>query len=64
MGDTASDFWISFHLDKNKNFYFVNPDKKVIKVYDDQVIEWVNYHLMFERKDLIFEMKKQDITIV
>ena len=64
MWDTSSDFWISFHLDKNKDFYFVNPDKKVIQVYDETKVKDVNYHLIFERKDLIFEMKKEDIAII
>jgi hypothetical protein len=42
----------------------VNPDKKVITSYDENIIPDINYHLIFERKDLIYEMKKEDITIL
>lgn len=64
MGDTSSDFWISHKLDKGSDFYFVNPDKRVITWYDKNIIPDINYHLIFERKDLIYEMKKEDITIM
>lgn len=64
MGDTSSDFWISYKLDPWSDFYFVNPDKRVITWYDDKIQSDINYHLIFERKDLIYEMKKEDITLL
>jgi len=64
MGDTCSDFWISYKLDPGSDFYFVNPDKRVITWYDDKIQTDINYHLIFERKDLIYEMKKEDITLL
>ena len=64
MWDTSSDFWISYEIDENSDFYFVNPDRKVIENYDKLVKKDINFHLIFERKDLIYEMKKEDITIL
>lgn len=64
MGDTNSDFWISYALDKWNNFYFVNPEKKVIDNYDNFKIEGINYSLIIERKDLIFEINKKDIKFI
>ena len=64
MWDTSSDFWISYSLDKWNDFYFVNPEKKVIINYEEFKIEWINYHNIIERKDLIFEINKKDINII
>jgi len=64
MGDTNSDFWISYALDKWNNFYFVNPEKKVIDNYDNFKIDSINYSLIIERKDLIFEIEKKDIKFI
>lgn len=61
MGDTASDFWISYSLDNDSDFYFVNPEKKVIDKFDEFKKDSINYHLIIERKDLIVEIKKDDI---
>jgi len=64
MGDTASDFWISYTLSENSDFYFVNPEKKVIDNYSELIKEGINYHLIIERKDLIVEIKKEDIKFI
>ena len=64
MGDTSSDFWISYSLDKWNEFYFVNPEKKVIDNFDNFSIDWINYHLIFERKDSIFEVDKNNIKFI
>lgn len=64
MGDTSSDFWISYALDKGNSFYFVNPEKKVIDNFDNFKVDWINYNLIFERKDSIFEIKKEDINFL
>lgn len=64
MGDTASDFWISYSLNKKTDFYFVNPEKKVIDNYFDLIKEGINYHLIIERKDLIIKIKKEDIKFI
>jgi len=63
MWDTTSDFWIANHLEKWKDFYFINPANWVIKNFDKFKKEWVKYHLIIERKDLIFEFDKNDIKI-
>lgn len=64
MGDTASDFWISYAFSKNMDFYFVNPEKKVIDKFLEFEKKWVNYHIIIERKDLIIEIKKEDIKFI
>lgn len=64
MGDTSSDFWISYCLSPGNDFYFVNPERKVIEKYDELVHEWVSYHIIIERKDLICELEKKSIHII
>ncbi len=64
MWDTSSDFWISYALDKWNEFYFVNPERKVIDNFDNFSIDWINYHLVFERKDSIFEIDKNNIKFI
>jgi hypothetical protein len=48
-------------LDNDSDFYFVNPEKKVIDKFDEFKKDSINYHLIIERKDLIVEIKKDDI---
>ena len=64
MWDTTSDFWISYSLNKNKDFYFVNPEKKVIEKFDEFIKKGINYNLIIERKDLIINIKKEDINFI
>ena len=64
MGDTASDFWISYMLDENMDFYFVNPERKVFDKFDEFKKDKINYHFVIERKDLIIEIKKEDIKYI
>lgn len=64
MWDTTSDYWISNHLDNNINFYFINPANTVLTDYEKLYKKWVNYKFIFERKDLIFEYKKENIKIL
>lgn len=60
MWDSSSDYWIALHMEDKKNFYFVNPDKWVFES------EFVSdeYNFIFERKNLIFSIKKDDIKII
>ena len=64
MWDTVSDFWISYSLWKWDDFYFVNPEKKVIDKFDEFKKNNVNYHLIIERKDLIIKIQKEDIKFI
>lgn len=64
MGDTSSDFGISYSLDSWNKFYFVNPEKKVIDNIENFKIDKIDYQLIIERKDLIFTIKKEDINLV
>lgn len=64
MWDTSSDYWISQSCDDFSHFYFVNPEKKVIDNFDNFKKEGIQYHLMIERKDLIFEFNKEDIKFI
>ncbi len=64
MWDTASDFWISYMLNENTDFYFVNPEKKVFDKFDEFKKDNINYHFVIERKDLIIEVKKEDIKYI
>jgi len=64
MGDTTSDFGISYALDLWNKFYFVNPEKKVVDNIEKFKIENIDYELIIERKDLIFRIKKEDINLV
>lgn len=61
MWDTSSDFWLSYQLNEGSDFYFVNPEKKVIDYFEEFKAPGVNYHMIIERKDLIFEIKKEDM---
>jgi len=63
MGDTSSDFWISYWLDNWNKFYFVNPERKVIDNFDIFKDKRIEYDLIIERKDLIFSIKKEDINL-
>ncbi|MDD2907205.1 MAG: hypothetical protein PHH98_01055 [Candidatus Gracilibacteria bacterium] len=64
MGDTSSDFGISYALDPDNEFYFVNPEKKVVDNFEKSIIETIDYKLIIERKDLIFNIKKEDINFI
>ena len=64
MWDTSSDFWISYSCEKWSDFYFVNPEKKVLDNFDIFKKEWINYHLIIERKDLIFEINKNNVKYI
>jgi hypothetical protein len=64
MGDTSGDYWISYLLKENTDFFFVNPEKKVFDKYDEFKKDKINYHFIIERKDLIIEIKKEDIKYV
>lgn len=64
MGDTSSDFGLSYGLDNGNDFYFVNPEKKVIDSFEEFKQDGINYHLIIERKDLICELKKEDIRFL
>jgi hypothetical protein len=64
MWDTTSDYWISFTCDNKTDFFFVNPEKKVLDNFDKLCKQGINYHLIIERKDLIFEFKKEDINFI
>ena len=63
MWDTTSDFWISYSCIW-KDFYFVNPEKKVFDNFDNFKETGVNYHFIIERKDLIIEIQKKDIKYI
>jgi len=64
MWDTNGDFWISYHIKENDDFYFINPAKSVLNDFDKLAKKWVNYHFITERKDLIFEFQKENINIL
>lgn len=51
-------FWFWSHVSMN------NPEKKVLDNFDNFKKEGINYHLIFERKDLVFEMNKEDIKYI
>lgn len=64
MWDTASDFGISYALEKWNDFYFVNPERKVINNFTNFKTENINYHLIIERKDLIFEIDRDNMNFI
>lgn len=64
MWDTSSDYGISNHLSEKKPFYFINPAYTAISKFDILSKKWVDYHFIFERKDLIFEHGINDIKIL
>lgn len=63
MWDTSADFWISKALDKWNDFWFINPEKKVIEKFDELYYKEINYKMIFERKDLVCEFEKNSIKI-
>ncbi len=64
MWDTSSDYWISYSFPEWKDFFFVNPEKKVLDHYDEFALKWVKYHFIIERKDLICEIQKKDVKYI
>lgn len=64
MWDTWSDFWISECLDNWNDFFFMNPEKKVIEKFEDLKTENINYKFIFERKDFAFEMDRKNINFI
>ena len=64
MWDTTSDFGIANHLEGNSDFYFMNPAYSVIDKLEKLWKKWVNHHLISERKDIIYEFKKENIKIL
>jgi len=64
MWDTTSDFGIANHLETNNNFYFINPAYSVLDNLKNIWKNDINFHLISERKDMIYEFKKEDIKIL
>lgn len=64
MWDTSSDYWISNHLSKWKDFYFINPAYNTITEFDKLAKKDVNYHFITERKDTIFEYNIKNIKLL
>ncbi len=64
MWDTSWDFGISASLDKWNDFFFVNPEKKVLERFDELKTDWINYKMIIERKDLICEINKENIKFL
>ncbi len=64
MWDTSTDFGLSWAVDKWWDFYFINPEKSVIKDFNIYKIKEIKYHFIFERKDLLFEIDINDIKII
>ena len=64
MWDTWSDFGISAALDKGNDFFFINPERKVIEKFEELKTDWINYKMILERKDLICEFDKNDVKIL
>lgn len=64
MWDSPRDFWISYNLEDYSEFYFVNPEERVITNFSALAKKEIKYTLIFERKDLIFEIKPENINII
>ena len=64
MWDTTSDFGIANHLEVGNDFYFMNPAYSVLDNLEELWKKWVNVHLISERKDIIYEFKKESIQIL
>ncbi|MDD3646775.1 MAG: hypothetical protein PHH06_05225 [Candidatus Gracilibacteria bacterium] len=64
MGDTKSDYGISYNLEEGETFYFVNPEQSVIENYDKLKTDSVKYRFIIERKNLIFEINPKDVNIL
>jgi len=64
MWDTTWDYWISNHLEEWKDFYFINPIYSVVVNHDKNKKDWVKYHFINERKDLIFEYELGKVGVL
>jgi len=64
MWDTNADYWIANHLDKGADFYFMNASYSAITQYEKLASKDINFHFIFERKDVIFEYNIDDIKIL
>ncbi len=64
MGDTNSDYWIANHLDNNANFYFMNASYSAVTQYKKLANKYINFHFIFERKDIIFEYDINKIKLL
>jgi hypothetical protein len=51
-------------LNDDTDFFFVNPERKVFDKFSEFKKDSINYHFIIERKDLIIEIKKEDIKYI
>jgi hypothetical protein len=64
MWDTVADYWIASNLSQNSIFYFVNPEVSVLKDFEKYMKNGITYKFIIERKNLIFEMKAENIDVI
>lgn len=64
MWDTGWDFGISDALDKQNEFFFVNPERKVLEKFEELKTENIDFKMIIERKDLICEIDREKIKFL
>lgn len=64
MWDTGGDFGISDALDSKNNFYFINPERKVLEKFEELKTENIDFKMIIERKDLICEINRENIKFL
>lgn len=64
MWDTWWDFGISDALDKQNEFFFVNPERKVLERFEELKTENIDFKMIIERKDFIWEIDRKSIKFL
>lgn len=64
MWDTWWDFGISDALDKQNEFFFVNPERKVLERFEELKTENIDFKMIIERKDFIWEIDRKSVKFL
>lgn len=64
MWDTWWDFGISDALDKQNEFFFVNPERKVLERFEELKTENIDFKMIIERKDFIGEIDRKSVKFL
>lgn len=64
MWDTWWDFGISDALDKQNEFFFVNPERKVLERFEELKTKNIDFKMIIERKDFIGEIDRKSVKFL
>lgn len=64
MWDTWWDFGISDALDNWNDFFFINPERKVLEKFEELKTENIDFKMIIERKDFIWEIDRKSVIFM